>query len=90
VPYLGYSGRWRVAGDRLVHRVAVGSHARVVGTEQIREARLEGDRLTLRESLGAGRYLVLEWRRAEPAAAAMAGEERTMQRNGFETTGGGR
>nr|WKU62170.1 Aln5 alnumycin cyclase [uncultured bacterium] len=62
--YLGYSGRWRSEGDVVVHDVAIGSHPRVVGTEQVRDVRLDGDRLVLsRPVAGASRRIVMEWLR---------------------------
>ncbi|MEV6118491.1 lipocalin-like domain-containing protein [Streptomyces sp. NPDC052109] len=83
--YMGYSGRWRVAGDRVVHEVLVSSHPRVVNTEQVREARLENGRLTLRERLGgAPRSLVLQWRRADPTPT----EKKVTQMNGIDMAGG--
>lgn len=63
--YMGYSGRWQVKGDVVVHEVVVSSHSRIVNTEQVRDFRVDGDRLTLRERLGdSSRFLVLEWQRA--------------------------
>lgn len=62
--YLGYSGRWHVRGDTVVHEVAVASHARVVNTEQVREARLEDDGLRLLRRLGGPHdWVVMDWRR---------------------------
>ncbi|MET8809112.1 lipocalin-like domain-containing protein [Streptomyces sp. NPDC004546] len=85
VGYMGYSGRWRVAGGRVIHEVLVGSHPRIVGTEQVREARLDNGRLTLRERLGeAPRSLVLQWRRADPTPT----EKKVTQMNGIDMTGG--
>lgn len=64
VTFMGYSGRWWLADEAMVHEVVVASHARIVDTRQVRELRLEGDRLTLRERLDESpRYLVLNWRR---------------------------
>jgi len=63
--YLGYSGRWQVRDDLVIHQVSIGSHARVVGTEQIREARWGDDGcLSLRRRLdGPHDYIVMDWRR---------------------------
>jgi hypothetical protein len=62
--YLGYSGRWHLRDGLVVHEVAIGSHPRVVNTEQIREVRLTGGRLTLRRRLdGPHRYVVMDWQR---------------------------
>ncbi|MFJ9153326.1 lipocalin-like domain-containing protein [Streptomyces sp. NPDC102270] len=85
VAYMGYSGRWRVAGDHVVHEVVVGSHPRIVHTEQVRQARLDRDRLVLRERLGGSpRFLVLEWRRADSTPTG----EKAMQTNGTDIPGG--
>lgn len=63
--FMGYSGRWRLADDVVVHEAEVGSHGRVVGTEQVRELRLDDGRLVLRERLDESpRCFVLTWCRA--------------------------
>lgn len=63
--YLGYSGRWRVEKDAVVHQVVIGSHRRVVNTEQVRGARLTNGLLTLRNRLpDSTRHVVMDWRRA--------------------------
>lgn len=62
--FMGYAGGWRLAGDTVVHRVDVSAHPRQVGTEQVRDVELDGDRLTLYGTRldGLGRRK-LEWRR---------------------------
>ena len=64
--YLGYTGRWRVSGDEVVHEVTVGSHPRVADTDQVREARLHDGGLSLRRPVlpGSTRYIVMDWCRA--------------------------
>ncbi|MDT3442575.1 MULTISPECIES: lipocalin-like domain-containing protein [unclassified Pseudofrankia] len=63
--YMGYSGRWRLAGGMLVHEVEISSHPHIVDTTQVREAHLDDDELILRERLDeTPRYFVLRWRRA--------------------------
>lgn len=63
--YLGYSGRWRVRDDTVVHEVVIGSHRRVVNTEQIRQVSLTGDGLRLLRRLdGPYDNVVMDWRRA--------------------------
>jgi Lipocalin-like domain len=63
--YLGYSGRWRVRNNTVVHEVVIGSRPRVVNTEQIREVRLDdGDLRLLRRLSGPHDYVVMDWRRA--------------------------
>lgn len=65
VTYMGYSGRWRLTNSTVVHEVEISSHFRIVKTKQIREARLNDDRLILRECLdGSPWHFVLNWRRA--------------------------
>ncbi|WP_033213222.1 lipocalin-like domain-containing protein [Kitasatospora phosalacinea] len=63
--FLSYSGRWQVRGDTVVHQVSIGSHARVVGTEQVREVVLRDGELRLQRSLGGPHaHVVMDWRRA--------------------------
>lgn len=63
--YLGYSGRWRLQDGVVVHDVVIGSRARVVNTEQIREVTLDNDCLSLRRYLGGPHeYVTMDWRRA--------------------------
>jgi Lipocalin-like domain len=85
VGYMGYSGRWRMESDGVVHEVLVSSHPRIVNTEKVKEARLNRDRLTVRERLGGSpRYIVMEWRRADPTPT----EKRAMQMNRIDKPGG--
>jgi hypothetical protein len=66
--YLGYAGRWHLRGDTVVHEVAIGSHRRVVNTEQIREVRMHEGLLRLQRRLdGPHQYVVMDWQRAERA-----------------------
>ncbi|SEF26540.1 Lipocalin-like domain-containing protein [Amycolatopsis pretoriensis] len=60
--FMGYAGRWRIEGDRLVHRIVVSSRADWVGTEQERVAELDGDRLHI-TTAGPRRRRVVVWRR---------------------------
>lgn len=67
--YMGYSGRWRLAGDQVTHTVLVSAHPRMAGTEQIRRATLDGETLSLRGTAvtpvgGRAPERVLTWRRA--------------------------
>jgi len=69
--YLGYSGRWQLRDDVVVHQVAIGSHPRVVNTEQIREVQLHDGCLSLRRRLGGPHeYVVMDWRRADMSGSA--------------------
>jgi len=45
--YFSYAGRWSVEGSRVRHEVTVALNPAMVGTLQVREARLVGRRLTL-------------------------------------------
>jgi hypothetical protein len=62
--FMGYAGRWRLAGDQVVHQVQVSAHPRQVNTEQVRDVVLDGDDLTLYGTrlTGDGRRM-LRWRR---------------------------
>jgi hypothetical protein len=65
--YLGYSGRWWVRGEDgvVVHDVVIGSHPRVVNTQQLREAQVADGGLSLRRWLeGSSQYIVMDWKRA--------------------------
>jgi hypothetical protein len=63
--YLGYAGRWHLRDGVVVHEVAIGSHPRVVNTEQIREVQLNAGCLRLRRRLGGPHdYIVMDWQRA--------------------------
>lgn len=60
-----YAGTWRREGDRVVHAIHLAPDPAWVGTEQIRELVLEGDRLRLYGTalIGAPRRRVVEWHR---------------------------
>ena len=65
--YLAYTGRWRLQGHSIVHDVEMSLNPTLIGTTQLREARIDGDVLALRatESQGAGpaRVHQILWRR---------------------------
>ncbi|MFE0379336.1 lipocalin-like domain-containing protein [Streptomyces inhibens] len=62
--YLGYSGRWHLRGEVVVHQVVIGSHQRVVNTEQVRDVRMHDGVLRLQRRLGGPHaYVVMDWRR---------------------------
>ena len=62
--FLGYAGRWRLNDGVVVHDVSIGSHPRVVNTQQIREIQLHDGHLRLRRRLGGPHaYVVMDWRR---------------------------
>ena len=63
--YLGYSGRWYVRDDTVVHEVIIGSHPRVMHTEQVREVEVGHTGLRLLRRLGGPHdCVVMDWRRA--------------------------
>ena len=45
--YFSYCGRWRILDRRVQHEVTLGLNPAMVGTLQLRDARLAGRRLTL-------------------------------------------
>lgn len=66
--YLAYCGRWRLEGDIVEHLVEGSLNPLLIGTRQLRRARIEGDRLVLTAdesdaASGAARRHVIEWRR---------------------------
>ncbi|MCF3175867.1 lipocalin-like domain-containing protein [Streptomyces sioyaensis] len=65
--YMGYAGTWRlVDGATVAHRIAITPRPDWVGTEQMRDLVLEGDRLTLHASTrirGVLHHRVLVWQR---------------------------
>lgn len=67
--FMGYSGRWLLAGDEMTHEVVVSAHPRMAGTRQVRRAALDGRTLSLRGTAvnpvgGRTPERVLTWRRA--------------------------
>ncbi|CAM02158.1 lipocalin-like protein [Saccharopolyspora erythraea NRRL 2338] len=45
--YIGYTGRWRLAGDQVVHEVRIATDPTWPGSEQVRDFSLDGDELVL-------------------------------------------
>ncbi|MDX2142077.1 MAG: lipocalin-like domain-containing protein [Rhodospirillaceae bacterium] len=71
--YFHYGGTWTVHGVQVVHRVAWALNPNMIGSEQVRDVKLEDGVLILSadESLDAGtgvRHHALTWRRHAPAA----------------------
>ncbi len=69
--YFGYAGRWRILDRRVQHEVTLALNPGMVGTLQLRDARLAGRELTLsaEESVRGGTRLHrLIWRRPAPHA----------------------
>lgn len=70
--FMGYAGRWRLDGHRVVHRAEVSAHAFQIGLDQVREVVLDGDELTLfgnRPNSDRPQRRMLRWRRARPDPA---------------------
>lgn len=70
--YFSYAGRWSVEGSRVRHEVTVALNPAMVGTLQLREARLAGRTLTLsaEETVADGlRRHRLVWKRPLRRAA---------------------
>ena len=68
--YMGYAGTWRLDGATVVHSVEVSSHLHMVGTEQVRDAALDGRRFTLYGTAVMGerrQRRVLLWEREDQA-----------------------
>ncbi|MCF3145197.1 lipocalin-like domain-containing protein [Streptomyces platensis] len=64
--YMGYGGSWWLSGNQVVHRIEFTPRADWIGTEQDRQAELDGDRLTLYASTRILQFLhrrVLVWQR---------------------------
>ncbi|SDD12200.1 lipocalin-like domain-containing protein [Actinokineospora iranica] len=64
--FMGYAGTWSLADGKVAHEVAVSSHPHMVGTRQVRDLALDGDRLTLSGVAllpGGPQRRVLSWRR---------------------------
>lgn len=66
--YLAYAGRWSVQGDVVRHDVLLSMNPVLLGTPQLRRARLDGDGLLLAadetDPQGRSRRHSIEWRRA--------------------------
>lgn len=66
--YLGYSGRYEIVGDTVVHKVETCSVPNWVGVEQVRHMNIIGDTLVLRaptiETADGPEKLELHWVRA--------------------------
>lgn len=64
--YFHYAGRWQIEGDSVIHNVEFGLNPNMVGTQQVRQMRFDGNTLTLTgiESFGPQqRRHVLLWKR---------------------------
>jgi hypothetical protein len=71
--YFSYCGRWRVLDDRVQHEVTIALNPGMVGTLQLRHARLEGSELTLSAEepapSGSRRHRLLWYRPTQPAGS---------------------
>ncbi|MBC2876905.1 MULTISPECIES: lipocalin-like domain-containing protein [Streptomyces] len=64
--FMGYAGRWRLDGDRVIHSVAITHTPRLRDTDETREVRFGDGRLSLYGTVTAGGRTVrrvLEWDR---------------------------
>ncbi|MFE2276718.1 lipocalin-like domain-containing protein [Streptomyces sp. NPDC059454] len=63
--YMSYAGTWRRERDRVVHTISVAPERTWIGSEQVRDLELSGDRLLLsgRGPSGKAGRSTLEWRR---------------------------
>ena len=66
--YLSYGGRWHLEGDSIVHVIEFSMNPSLIGTVQVREARVAGDELVLAAdesdaTSGARRRHGIAWRR---------------------------
>lgn len=65
--YFSYAGRWRISGRRVLHDVSIALNPAMVGSTQVRDARLVGRTLELsaleRTRDGGTRFHRLLWRR---------------------------
>jgi hypothetical protein len=72
--YFSYAGTWRIAGRRVLHDVTIALNPAMVGTTQVRDARLRGRQLelsALETVRGVTRFHRLLWRR--PRASRRSG-----------------
>jgi hypothetical protein len=46
--FVSYAGTFRIEGDRVIHHVEISWFQNLVGTDQVRQMKIDGDRLTLR------------------------------------------
>ena len=71
--YFSYAGYWRLRGNQVEHQVTVALNPGIIGTRQLREARLSKTRLTLaaEENTATGwRRHEIVWRRKRSKASA--------------------
>lgn len=70
--FVAYAGSYTLAADKVIHHIEVASSEKIVNTDQVRNAKVEGDRLTLRGGMVVqGAMLAngeLVWERLKPEA----------------------
>lgn len=76
--YVHYSGRWRVVDGRVIHEVHESMNPNLIGSRQVRDVSLDGDRLELvaeemLRSSGRLRRHRIRWARVPPPDAAQPG-----------------
>jgi hypothetical protein len=68
ISFMGYSGPFELSPDQVQHKVKVSSDPKLIGTTQVRGARLDGGKLILNSAAslygGPGTSAELVWRRA--------------------------
>ncbi|MEU7754829.1 lipocalin-like domain-containing protein [Micromonospora sp. NPDC049101] len=80
--FMGYAGTWRASGSEIRHTVLVSAHSRMVGSELVRHAALDGDVLTLHGTSpvnGRPRRRRLVWRRTTPTLSNTVERHVTMK-----------
>ena len=68
--YFSYAGRWELRDDAVVHRLSFALNPNFIGTDQVRQLQLEGERLTLSTSdevKNVNRLHRLVWKRSGAA-----------------------
>ncbi|HEV3481466.1 MAG TPA: lipocalin-like domain-containing protein [Candidatus Acidoferrales bacterium] len=73
--FLAYAGSYSFEGERVIHHIEACSVQNFVNTDQVRSAKLEGDRLTLRQGPGTVggvqiAYTDYVWERMKPEATS--------------------
>jgi hypothetical protein len=66
IVFMGYTGKWRLDGQRVIHEVKVSSDPSMVDEELIREWSIDGDRLTIYGTIPIGDRIqrrALNWQR---------------------------
>ena len=67
--FMSYAGTWRREAGRVIHTIAVAPRPSWIGSEQVRDMELTGDRLVLAGNgpRATSRKRILSWRRVPSA-----------------------